>query len=198
MLCVLGKYLAATLPCLILAIYFVQSFYLRTSRQIRLLDIEAKAPLYTNFLETIDGIACIRVFGWAPQFREKAEQKLDVSQKPAYLLYCIQQWLRLVLDLLTGAIAVILISIMTSMRDEFSGASVGVVLNLLLSFGQTLIRTIQSWTTMETSIGSVQRIQTFVENTPREEEDMMVSRMTGNDWPVKGTVSFQRVTASYR
>ena len=40
-----SPYLAVTYPVLIGMLYFVQKVYLRTSRQVRLLDLEAKSPL---------------------------------------------------------------------------------------------------------------------------------------------------------
>jgi ATP-binding cassette, subfamily C (CFTR/MRP), member 1 len=40
-----SPYLAVTYPFLAAMLYLVQKFYLRTSRQMRLLDLEAKSPL---------------------------------------------------------------------------------------------------------------------------------------------------------
>lgn len=40
-----SPYLAATYPFLLALLYFIQKFYLRTSRQMRLLDLETKSPL---------------------------------------------------------------------------------------------------------------------------------------------------------
>jgi ABC-type multidrug transport system fused ATPase/permease subunit len=40
-----SPYIAITYPVLIVVLYVLQKFYLRTSRQIRLLDLEAKSPL---------------------------------------------------------------------------------------------------------------------------------------------------------
>jgi ABC-type multidrug transport system fused ATPase/permease subunit len=40
-----SPYLAITYPPVLVILYFLQKFYLRTSRQLRLLDLEAKAPL---------------------------------------------------------------------------------------------------------------------------------------------------------
>src|SRR4051794_8457165 len=39
-LCIMGKYLTITVPALGIILFFVQRYYLRTSRQVRLLDIE--------------------------------------------------------------------------------------------------------------------------------------------------------------
>jgi ABC-type multidrug transport system fused ATPase/permease subunit len=60
--------MALTCPVLILAVYFLQKFYLRTSRQIRFLDLECKSPLYTHVAETLEGLSTIRAFGWQEAF----------------------------------------------------------------------------------------------------------------------------------
>ncbi|KAJ5709213.1 ABC transporter integral membrane type 1 [Penicillium malachiteum] len=51
-LCVVGKYITIALSFILLAIWVLQHGYLRTSRQVRLLDIEAKALLFSQFQET--------------------------------------------------------------------------------------------------------------------------------------------------
>ncbi|KAJ5292026.1 hypothetical protein N7478_001277 [Penicillium angulare] len=197
--CIVGKYLATSIPFIAVAVYFIQSYYLRTSRQVRLLDIEAKAPLYTHFLETIDGIASIHAFGWGEKFRNQGLKKLNSSQKPYYMLRSIQKWLELVVNLLVGAVAVILVATMTSLRSQFSSASAGVALNLILSFNQNLKRAVEDWTAVEVSIGAVQRIQSFAKDTPREDEDEGVSVLdkSTSDWISNGEVQFDEVSVRY-
>lgn len=198
-ICVVGKYLATSVPFVAVVVYFIQSFYLRTSRQIRILDIEVKAPLYTQFLETIDGVACIRAFGWRSGFRARSQHRLNESQKAFYMFWSIQQWLQLVVNLLVGAIAVILVATVTSLKSQFNAASVGVALNLLLSFNENLTRAIKMWTMVEMSIGAVTRIQTFSKDTPREEEQAtdLLDEST-RDWLQTGDVQFDNISAGYR
>ncbi|KAH7206067.1 hypothetical protein DER44DRAFT_809931 [Fusarium oxysporum] len=57
-----SAYLAISYPFLAVLLYSVQRFYLRTSRQLRLLDLEAKSPLYTHFMDTVRGITTLRAF----------------------------------------------------------------------------------------------------------------------------------------
>lgn len=184
-----------------MTLYFIQSYYLRTSRQVRLLDIEAKAPLYTHFLETLDGIASIHAFGWSSAFRNQSLSKLNSSQRPFYMLLSIQKWLELVVSLVVGGIAVALVATMTSLKSQFSGASVGVALNLVLTFNLNLKRSVENWTLVEVSVGAVQRIQSFSKDTPREDEDededeeASEKRMT--NWIMTGEVQFERVNARY-
>jgi ABC-type bacteriocin/lantibiotic exporter with double-glycine peptidase domain len=85
----------------------------------RLLEIKTKSPLYaTTFTETLEGVATIKAFGWQKAFQPNCQRHFNASQKPFYTLLCIQQWLNLVLDLLVAAMAVILLVIITSLRDK--------------------------------------------------------------------------------
>ena len=45
--------LTATLPICIVVVYIVQRVYLRTSRQLRLLDLESQAAVFSSFLESV-------------------------------------------------------------------------------------------------------------------------------------------------
>lgn len=104
LMCLSASYFLATMPAVILSVWILQKFYLRTSRQIRLLDLEAKSPLYSHFLESLNGLVTIRAFGWAERFQESNLELLDASQKPYYLMFCIQRWLALILDLVVSLV----------------------------------------------------------------------------------------------
>ncbi|PWY94269.1 ATP-binding cassette transporter [Aspergillus sclerotioniger CBS 115572] len=194
-LCVIGKYITITIPFMLLALWAIQLGYLRTSRQVRLLDIEAKAPLYSHFHETVSGISVIQAFRWQRSFHQQCIARLDQSQKPFYMLYCIQQGLQLALDLVVMVFAVILVAVIVSLRDKFSPGGVGVALNLTLTFSMTLNRTIESWTQMELSIGAVSRVRQFVEEMPPEETSRSL-RVCEDRLP-QGTIKFEDVTAGY-
>jgi ATP-binding cassette subfamily C (CFTR/MRP) protein 1 len=114
------------------------------------------------------------------------------------MLFCIQQWLTLVLDLVVGGIAVILIAIITTWKHRFSAVQVGVALNLLLSFNFTIAHAIKMWTMMEMSIGAVTRVQQFVNDTPSEDHESLSGMVVPNDWPSTGAIEFHNVVAGYR
>ena len=50
---VVNPMVAVTLPLCMSIVYFVQRVYLRTSRQLRFLEIESKSALYSNFVEMV-------------------------------------------------------------------------------------------------------------------------------------------------
>ena len=172
-----GKYFAITMPFLLLVIWSIQRYYLRTSRQVRLLDIEAKSPLYTHFCETIAGISTIKAYRWQGQFQKTCDEHVNTSQRPYYTLLSIQKWLAFVLDLVVAVMAVVLVSIATFFNDKFSPAEIGVGLNLVLTFNDALAQAISSWTQLETSMGAVKRVQQFQDTTPSEHRPWVVTRL---------------------
>jgi hypothetical protein len=47
------KQIPVTLPFCAMVVYFVQKIYLRTSRQLRFLELETRSAVYSSFLETV-------------------------------------------------------------------------------------------------------------------------------------------------
>ncbi|KAH7175419.1 P-loop containing nucleoside triphosphate hydrolase protein [Dactylonectria macrodidyma] len=189
-----SPYLAIAYPVLLAVLYFVQMFYLRTSRQIRLLDLESKSPLYTHFLDTINGIATIRAFGWENLDIKQNNKLLDTSQRPAYLLAMIQQWLMTTLNLIVTGIAVLLVSLATQLNVNtgLTGAS----LVTLLTFSESISNLIRAYTTLETSLGAVSRLRTF-SNTVKPENQPDENIEPPPEWPQGGRIDIKEVSASY-
>ncbi|KAI3337286.1 putative ABC multidrug transporter [Xylariaceae sp. AK1471] len=189
-----SPYLAISYPFLGILLYVVQKFYLRTSRQLRLLDLESKSPLYTHFIDTVKGIATLRAFGFLPDEVQKNARLIDTSQRPAYLLAMIQQWLNLVLDLVVTVLAAVLTTLAVQLHSNagFTGAS----LVTLMSFGENLSGIVIYFTRLETSIGAIARLKTFNETVKPEnksEEDILPPE----DWPQKGVIEMKGVSATY-
>ena len=195
-ICISAAYFTAMLPVVVLVLYFIQRYYLRTSRQIRLLDLEAKAPLVSHFLETLQGLVTIRAFRWQKDFADQQEAILDHSQKPFYLMFCIQRWLTLVLDLIVSAMAVILMAMIVKLRENLDPGFVALALLNIFSFNNNLTAIIDMWTHLETSMGAIARIKNYSERTPRETVPSQTTTISGA-WPASGKIVFQDFCAAY-
>ncbi|KAL2071871.1 hypothetical protein VTL71DRAFT_13106 [Oculimacula yallundae] len=191
-----SNYMALACPALVLCVYFLQSYYLRTSRQMRFLDLECKSPLYTHFTETIEGLSTVRAFGWEEHFTRENVELLDKSQRPHYLMLCIQRWFNLVLLLLVGLTAVIVVALATSLTSTTTGGRLGVSLSSIVNFNFSLGMFMMFWTTMETSLGAIARLKSFQQETLSEhkEEETFIP---AEDWPSSGAIEFRNVSASY-
>ncbi|KAF4984521.1 hypothetical protein FZEAL_317 [Fusarium zealandicum] len=190
-----SPWLAIAYPFLSGFVYYIQLFYLRTSRQLRLIDLESKAPLYAHFIDTLSGLITLRALGHVDVSMATSNSLLDTSQRPAYLLAMIQRWLQLVLRLIVMLIATIIVTLATQLRTDsgFTGAT----LLTLMSFGDMLATMVQSYTTLETSIGAVARLKTFSSHTEQESKpDSDV--LPDFKWPQRGHIEINHVSASYR
>ncbi|KAI2486583.1 Canalicular multispecific organic anion transporter 1 [Pyrenophora tritici-repentis] len=194
---VASPYAAVSFPVVGISVYFIQKFYLRTSRQLRFLDLEAKSPLYTQFTEILEGLATIRAFGWQSFVEEKAKALLDLSQRPFYLLFAVQRWLTLVLDLVVAAVATILIVLVVTLRGKLSAGYVGVALLNVVLFSQSIKLLISFWTQLETHIGSVARIKNFTTESLAEDHDDE-DCIPPSNWPSAGKIEFQSIEACHR
>ncbi|RAO74265.1 uncharacterized protein BHQ10_010277 [Talaromyces amestolkiae] len=159
-------------------------------------SIETKAPLYSHFIESLSGLATIRAFGWSDAALDKNTQLLDTSQKPFYLLLCVQRWLTLVLDMIVAVVAVLLMSLAVILRSRVNPGFLGVAMVNIMNLNNTLTSLIEFWTLLETSLGAVSRVKEFTENTDSENlpgED----RTPPPEWPQRGDLEIHGVSAAY-
>ncbi|KAJ3495648.1 hypothetical protein NLG97_g3239 [Lecanicillium saksenae] len=190
-----SSYVAVAIPLCLVVLYIIQLYYLRTSRQLRLLDIESKAPLFSLFVESVEGLASIRAYKWSKNYMRRGIERLNASQKPYYLMWCIQRWLTLVLNLVVAAVAVLLVGLATKIRSGHTGF-LGVALFNIVSFSQTLQLVVTEWTHLETAIGAVSRIRSYVLSTEREDAGGETDGLP-KEWPKSGSITFTNVAASY-
>lgn len=189
-----APFLALVYPVLFVVLWFLQRFYLRTSRQLRLLDLEAKSPLYSHFLDTVKGLTTIRAFGWTSHHIAHNMHLLDESQRPAYLLYMSQRLLYFWLSVIMMVLATGLITLTTQLgaSSSLSGAS----FTSLMTLSESLRDLVRFYASLETSIGAVARLRAFTEDTPNEQEPGR-KEAPPKLWPSAGSIDMSNVDASY-
>ncbi|OKL61569.1 hypothetical protein UA08_03446 [Talaromyces atroroseus] len=164
-------YMVAVIFFTFIALFCIQKFYVRTSKQLRHLKLEAKAPFHAQFLSTCSGLSTIRAFGWQEESIRQFSQYLDNSQKPLYLLYSAKRWLQLVLNLQTTAMIIVVVGAAIGLRAKANVAAMGVAFSNISTVTETLTNLIVSWTSFETSLGAVERSLSFCESTTVENDE---------------------------
>ncbi|KAI0814233.1 putative ABC transporter [Xylaria sp. FL0064] len=195
-LCIAEKWLVIYLPVCAAVVYIVQKVYLQTSRQLRFLELQSHAGVFSSFLESIEGLDTIRSFGWSKSVVQDNIVRVDKFQRAGYLLLCLQQWLNIVLDFLTAVVTISVVAIAVTFRGTVSGAQIGIALNLMLVVNTTLPKLVLSWTELETSMSSIARLKSLATSISPEGGEAESSEPAEN-WPFKGHVEFKNVTASY-
>lgn len=195
------------IPVMLLLLYMLQHFYLRTSKQLRLHELETKAALLTKIAEASSGagLSTIRAHGWSDITMTRFVSKLDRSQEPLYLLYAVQRWLQLVLNLIVAGLVIIVLGASVALKNsnKISPGAVGVAFLNAVTLGETMTQFIIAWTGLETSLGAIARIALFQRQTPAEEEDSLSPTLRSPQetlaarGPRSGAIRFDNVWATY-
>ena len=158
--------------------------------------IEHKAPLFSHFLETISGLATIRAFGWTQPYTDRVLLRIDDAQKPSYLLNCIQRWLTLVLDMVVAFLTIILVVFAVTLREKINPSLLGIALVNMMRLGTNMKGIILNWSTLETSLGAIARIQMFCSGAPNEQKSGEDNE-PGEYWPREGSLEVQNLDVQY-
>lgn len=191
------KLLLVSFPICLIVLYAVQRLFLRTSRQLRLMELESKSAVSSAILEAVDGLDTIRAFSWQSQIKSRFTAALDQSQKPVYLMLCLQRWLNLVLDLMAAGMAISVLTTAIILPGNMTGGDMGVALNIVVIVNFTLLKMVDAWSALELSLGGVVRLKALISEVPREENDSELDLM--DTWqPSRGGIELRNLTASYR
>lgn len=71
-------FIALIVP-LALVYYWVQRYYLRTSRELKRLDSVNRSPVYAHFQESLGGITTIRAYRQQDRFAQENEWRVDAN-----------------------------------------------------------------------------------------------------------------------
>jgi len=88
-------------------------------------------------------LSSVGAFAWQAAFKDNYLELLDASQRPYYLLFCVQRWLAFVLDVLVAVLATIIMILVVKLRSQFSSQFVALALINVIYFSQFLALVIQ-------------------------------------------------------
>ncbi|KAH8715994.1 ABC transporter atnG [Beauveria bassiana] len=192
-----ATYATPIIPLFLFILFVLQHFYLRTSRQLRILELDSTKTLVSHSTESSTGIEHIRAFQMEEDFVRHLYRILDESQKPLYFLFAIQQWLISVMDFVTATAAVCIVSLALNFKKTTSASAMGLALLGLISFSDFTSQTVRFFVEMENTFGAVARIRDFARMTPKEEDEEKCEDVP-DQWPLSGRVDLDCVSAMYK
>ncbi|XP_044271389.1 multidrug resistance-associated protein 1 isoform X7 [Tribolium madens] len=178
--------------------YFIQRFYVATSRQLKRLESVSRSPIYSHFGETITGVQAIRAFREQDRFIKESEHRVDVNQVCYYPSIISNRWLAVRLEMIGNLIIFFAALFSVLGRDESQNAGlVGLSVTYSLQITQTLNWLVRMTSDVETNIVAVERIKEYGE-APQEAPWEIPNKAPSLLWPENGTVQFNKYAVRYR
>lgn len=189
-------FLAAVVPLLIIY-YFVQKFYIATSRQLKRLESISRSPIYVHFSETVTGSSSIRAYGAGDRFIARSNELTDSNNTSYYPSLAASRWLAIRLEFLGYSIVFLaaLLAVMT--RETLSPGLAGLSVSYALTITSTLNMLVRATSDTETNLVAVERCIEYT-MTPQEAAWDKADFKPDVSWPVAGRVVFENFSTRYR
>ncbi|EHL02557.1 putative Metal resistance protein YCF1 [Glarea lozoyensis 74030] len=135
--------------------YWVQRYYLRTSRELKRLDSVSRSPIYAHFQESLGGITTIRAYRQQLRFAMENEWRVDANLRAYFPSINANRWLAVRLEFL-GSIIIFsaagfaIISVSTG--SGLSAGLVGLAMSYALQITQSLNWIVRQTVEVETNI----------------------------------------------
>jgi ABC-type multidrug transport system fused ATPase/permease subunit len=200
-LCVVIYTVPWVVPCLVplmVFYYFVQRFYIATSRQLKRLESVSRSPIYNHFGESVSGISTIRAFNKIPEFIAINEKNIDKNCRSYFFNVTSNRWLATRLEVVANSLVFFTCVFVTLRRYELNASIVGLTISYAISVTQTLNWWVRQQSEVETHIVSVERMLEYSEVEQEAANETEVGKGLGEEWPSKGEVKFEKYAARYR
>ncbi|XP_044159188.1 multidrug resistance-associated protein 1-like [Bufo gargarizans] len=177
--------------------FFLQRFYVASSRQLKRLDAVSKSPLYTHFNETLQGVNVIRAFREQDRFIQDGNLRLNTNHRFYFSSFVANRWLSVRCDLLSNVIVFTVAIVGVLCRESISPGLVGLAIVNSLGLTGVLKEAVHTITDMETNSVSLERVKEYCDVEPEapwtSEDDSALA-----EWPHAGRIEFQNYGLRYR
>ncbi|KAF9156049.1 hypothetical protein BG015_007466 [Linnemannia schmuckeri] len=172
----------ALVPFLLFFYFWIQVYYMRTSRALKRIHMISKSPLYQHFAETLAGVSTIRAMRCHPRFSADNARKSDKSANAYWAYMTANRWLSIRLEFL-GAVIVLATALLCVWKMEQlgpGGAGLALSYSLTVTFHITYLVT--SLSSLQNQLVSVDRILEYCEKKP--EAPLTIAEMEAEKLPV--------------
>lgn len=188
---------AVTIPPLGLIYFFVQRFYVASSRQLKRLESVSRSPVYSHFNETLLGVSVIRAFADQQRFIHQSDLKVDENQKAYFPSIVANRWLAVRLECVGNCIVLFAALFAVMFRHNLSAGLVGLSISYSLQITSYLNWLVRMSSEMETNIVAVERLKEYSE-TEKEAPWRIQETAPPSNWPQTGRVEFRNFGLRYR
>ncbi|XP_041065533.1 canalicular multispecific organic anion transporter 1 [Carcharodon carcharias] len=195
-ICLATPYFTIVIVPLAIIYYFIQIFYIVTSRQLRRLESVTGSPIYSHFSETVTGLPIIRAYGHQARFLMNNEQIINGNVKCIFPRIVANRWLAVRLEFVGNLVVFFAALFSVTSRGSLASGLVGLSISYALNVTQALNWLVRQTSELETNIVSVERVSEYTKLD--NEAPWVMDHRPEKDWPDKGEIKFLDYEVRYR
>ncbi|KAF9142605.1 hypothetical protein BGX30_002584 [Mortierella sp. GBA39] len=205
----------ALIPILLFFYFWIQIYYMRTSRALKRIHMISKSPLFQHFSETLAGVSTIRAMRCHARFSDDNARKSDRSANAYWAYITANRWLSVRLEFLGGVVVLATALLCVWKMDELGTGGAGLALSYSLTVTFHITYLVTSLSNLQNQLVSVDRILEYCEKKPEAPltiEEMEVEKLPvardfqsaldesggeGGQWK-EGSIEFKNYSTRYR
>lgn len=186
----------------------IGEMYTRTAVVLKRLTSSAQSPVFSQFADTLAGLAVIRAReGKKKEFGKELADKLRIWSAASETNYNCNRWVAVRVDFVTSLVSLCAGIIAVSQAGLVGAGLVGFSLINANGLNQTILMLVRAMNDLEVEIQSFHRVKEYVKLEPENAHDEPYpdegeyadddDKVIPKDWPRGGDIEFRNVTIRY-
>lgn len=176
-------------------IHFYNRF-INAYRELTRLTGTTKAPLFSQFSETLNGVYTLRAYGAQERFVRTLYHNLDSAQRVFFTGVTASRWLGLRMDIL-GSVLICCVATVSLFNRSVDPGLMGMALSYCLLNTELLNGLIRGISDVEARMNSVERLEQYTK-IDTERPPIIENNRPSFSWPTRGDIDFSNVEMRYR
>merc|ERR1712176_93030 len=175
----------------------VQLFYIGASRELKRLDSLAMSPIFSNFVETLQGLPVIRAFNLGEKFDGKNLALLTKSNRAYWPLVSSNRWLSVRLEYLGSSIT-FTCALVSAIYSSHSAGMSGLAITSAMNMTGLMTWMVRQMTELEVNMNSIERLTEYDDHESEGDANKHLTRDVSSVRPSKGKIVLKDVFVKYR
>lgn len=186
------------LPTAILAIffYYLRSFYLQTSRDVKRLEAITRSPIYSHMAASLSGLSTIRAYGAQRVLIYEFDNYQDLHSSAFYMFISTSRAFGYWLD----CCCIIYIAVITLSFFLFppaNGGDVGLAITQAMGMTGMVQWGMRQSAELENTMTAVERVVEYDDIEPEGELESPADKKPPKTWPEEGKIVFDELSLRY-
>ncbi|KAJ2962176.1 hypothetical protein NQZ79_g2672 [Umbelopsis isabellina] len=176
--------------------WFIGTFYLESSRDMKRLNSVSRSPIYVQFNESVNGVATIRAFGAQSRFIRENMNKIDSNNRPFIWMWATNRWLHCRVDILGAFVGFCTGFVIILGRSWIDPGMAGLSLSYALTFTHNVLWVVRMYAVNEMNLNAIERVQEYLD--VDEEPAAVIEESRPRDsWPETGSIEVENLVMQY-